>query len=292
MRFTGNRLSLKLGLALLTLLCSQNFVACQTKEQKKVSALQKCQALLDKDEMSSVGDCYSEAILANPESGMEISKTGKTAVFKKCLEFKDKNDYKKAIPCFDSVTALEPENANVYFLLADSYYQYYKLSNDGQYDLLDGAEENLKKGLDINPDDAPAHGLYGQILEAEDDFNKSAEQYKQAVRLDRKTPVFWIKLALMQEKTDNISEAATSYRQVLLIDPKNTLALYNLGLVCEKLNKIDEAISAYEKLLQIRTEYDDTAERLEKLRKLRFGKKSDKAEVPQGVGVSKPQQKF
>ena len=73
-----------------------------------------------------------------------------------------------------------------------------------------------------------------------------------------------------------------------MIDLKNTFALDNLWLVCEKLNKIVEPIIAYENLLQIKTEYDDAGERLDKPKKLRHGKHQKKIEPRQTVGAGKP----
>ena len=272
---------------LLTLIACQSFVARQTKEQKATAAMQKCQQLLDKDDVLAAGDCYGTAIIANPESATEISKTGEEAFYKKCVELHDKRNYKQAIICFDATTALKPEAANVYFLLADSYYQYNKISDNGTTDLLDRAEESVQKALQIRSQSAATHGLYGQILEAKNELRQAAEQYRQAIKLDSKTFDYWIMLAVTQEKLGDDSSAISSYYQVLQIDPNQSIALYNSAKLYEKAGDIDEAIAAYEKLLETRTNYDDAEQRLKLL-------KDDRAIIQRqsksktGLGVSKP----
>lgn len=227
MRFMEkNNIVLKSLLLLLVVIACQSFVACQTKEQKVASALNQCQQLLDKDDVQAAGECYGKAIFANPDNATEISKTGEDAVFKKCIELHDRKNYKQAIICFDATTALKPDNASVYFLLADSYYQYHKASNDGTTDLLDYAEEAIKQGLEIRPDDAPAHGLYGSILDAKDKYQEAVKEYKKAVQLDSKTSVYRVKLGLTQEKLNDSTGAIESYKSALAVNPKDTTALY------------------------------------------------------------------
>lgn len=270
---------LKLTVWLCVFISCQTFAACQTKEQKVAAVLKTCQELLDKDDVAAAGDCYGTAVSANPEAAAQISKIGADAVFKKCVTLHDAKRYEPAIRCLDSMTALRPDSAHIYFLLADSYYRYHQASNDQTSELLDRAEETVKKGLAIAPDDAVAHELYGKILDARREFQKAGEQYQQAIRLDSKTPFYWLKLALAQEKSEDYEAALTSYKQVLLLDPKQSLALYNSGLLYEKLDKTDEAIAAYEKLLSIETSYDDAAQRLENLKRKKSGDKQNKLET-------------
>ncbi len=213
--------------------------------------------------------------------------SGRDAVFKKCIELHDRKSYRQAITCFDATTALKPDNASVYFLLADSYYQYHRAGNDGTQGLLNDAEEAIKKGLEIRSDSAVGHETYGLILDEKEEYKRAVEEYRQAIRLDSKTSDYWIRLALTQEKLNDYWGAATSYKQALLIDSKETLALYNLGLLYEKLNEVDQAIAAYEKLLKIKTGYDDAEQRLERLKKFRDDEKT-KTTMTKSKAAGKP----
>ena len=253
-------------LLLLTIVFCQNFVACQTKEQKATAAMQKCQQLLDKDEVLAAGDCYGTAIIANPESATEISKTGEEAFYKKCVELHDRENYKQAIICFDAVTTFKPDSANVYFLLADSYYQYNKVSDNGTTDLLDRAEEAIKQGLQLHPESAEFHSLYGDILNLKGELREALSEYKQAIKIKPKEILFWIQQAMIQEKLGNDSSAISSYYQVLQLEANQSIALYNSAKLYEKMGDRDKAIAAYEKLLQTQVNYDDAEQRLKLLK--------------------------
>ena len=262
-------------LTLTFLLCGSCLltVACQTKEQKAAAVLKKCQSFLDKDDVAGASTCYAEAVIADPENGGEISKAGKIAVFKKCVDFNERKDYKQAIICFDGFIALEPNKASNYFLLADSYYHYFKegVKANGQRDieLLERAAEAMQAGLKLKPEDATAHSLYGQIMADKGDKQKSLSEHQTAVNLDPKADVLWIFYMFAQERFDENAGAIESCQKALALEPNDPTALNLLGKLYEKVGKRDEAIETFEKLLKIQPDYDDVKGRLEKLLKQR-----------------------
>jgi len=253
-------------------------VACQTKEQQTTAALKRCKDLLDKDQIADIGGCYSEAMKSNPDAAPEISKAGKTAIFKKCVDYREKSDFKNAIICFEGFTELEPNMANNYFQLANSYYRYFqedaKATGKPDLELLDRAEEAIKTGLQIKFDDAPAHSLYGQIAADKNDKQNSLIEHQLAVKLSPKTVLFWIYYIIAQEKFGEDEEAINSCRQVLALKPDDPLATNLLGKLYVKVGKNDEAIEIFEKLLKIQPDYDEEVNRsLEQLKRLRDEKK-------------------
>lgn len=272
MRFTDNRNLIKLlnfCFALLIFGGCVTFTACQTKEQKIDSALQKCQAFLDKDNVDEAGNCYQQTIKNNPNDAARISKAGEDAVFKKCLEFKDRKDFKSAIICLEGVVGLKPNSANVHFLLADSYFQYDKVkgySTSGDFEILERAELTINEGLKIKPEDAAAHGLYGEILEKRGALQKALLEYEQATKLDPKVPVYWVKSGLLQEKLNDSSGALESYKKAVSIDPNDTDALYFLAAFYEKNGKVEEAIETINKQIKIEPTDKETLEKLEMLK--------------------------
>ncbi len=280
-------LIIKILLFSVILFLCQTFAGCQTKEQKVEIALNQCQQLLDKDDVQSAGECYEKTGFANPERMTEISKVAEDSIDKKCFELYDKKNYRQSIVCFYSIIAFKPNNANVYYFLADSYLQYYKTSNNGTGDLLVLAEEAVNDGLKINPDDADLHYLYGEILISKNRIKEALSEYKQAVKIKPNEILYRIKLAITQEKLGSYWEAVTSYNQALLIDPNDTLSLYNSGMLYEKLSRVDEAIFAYEKLLKIKTKYDDAKERLERLKTQRENEKNEPKRYPGQGGSTK-----
>lgn len=276
MRFIDNGNLIKLlnfCFALLIFGGCATFTACQTKEQKIDAALQKCQAFLDKDNIDEAGDCYQQTIKANPDDAARISKAGEDAVFKRCLEFKDRKDYKGAIICLEGVVGLKPNSANVYFLLADSYFQYDKVegySTSGDFEILERAELTIKEGLKIKPEDAAAHGLYGEILSKKGKLKEAVLEYREAVKIEPKVKVFLIDLASAQEKTNDFTGAIESYNKALSLNPKDTLVLYFLGRLYEKSGETDKAIETLDKLFELSPDYDrDTKEMLNSLKEKR-----------------------
>jgi tetratricopeptide (TPR) repeat protein len=245
-------------------------VACQSKEQKAATALQRCEQLLDKGELQNIGDCYKAAMQADPDHAPEISKAGKIAFFKKCIDYKEKGDFKNAIICFEGFTELEPQLANNYFLLANSYYEYFqqdaKASGKRDLELLDRAEETIRTGLNIKPDDATAHSLYGEILKEKGDELKSLLEYQTATKISPKTGIFWIKLARAEEKISLNEKAISSYKQALNIDPNDKLALYFLGLLYERMGKLSDALETQEKNLKLEPSDEEIVQKVKELK--------------------------
>lgn len=246
--------------------CSGNLAACQSKLVDAVSILLPCQELIDKNDLIAAGKCYEGKLAANSEQSDQIEEIFSQSFFKKCVEFKEKENFGQAIVCFEGVSVIKPDSANTWFLLARSYYEYNKTKRADDLELLGRAEEAIKICLKINPTDADAHYTYGRILQQKSNWREAIAKYRQAIELQPKTFFYWIELAFAQEYLGETSSALISYYQALQLNPENESALYNSAKLYEKTGNKDQAIENYEKLLKIRAEYDDARERLEKLK--------------------------
>lgn len=188
--------------------------------------------------------------------------------------------YERAIICFDGFTALEPQMANNYFQLADSYYQFYqedaKTNGKPDLDLLNRAEKAVEAGLNIEQDDAAAHALKGEILKDKGELQESLKSYKKAVEIEPQTAIFWIKLGDAQVSLMQDNEAIESYNHALSIDPNDTLALYFLGLQYERMSRLKEAIETYEKIIKIEPSNEEILQKLKKLKEQRDSNKQPK----------------
>lgn len=273
---------IKICFVFLILTNSAFSAACQSKPKGAASILLPCQELIDKDAIQAASKCYEEAISANPKQANEIEEVFSKSFFEKCLEFKEKKNYQQSIVCLEGLSVLTPDSANVQFQMADSYYEYNKTKTDDDFDLLERAEKAAKTGLKIKSEDAAAQFLLGEILAREGDLQGALKGYQQAVKLERKVDLYWIKMALAQEKVGDLPSAITSYYQVLQFDPNNILALYYSAVLYEKTGNLKKAIENYEKLLEIKGEFDDARERLENL------KKPKNSKTPKGSIVGVP----
>jgi tetratricopeptide (TPR) repeat protein len=251
--------------------------ACQDKQKSVDSIVRECQVFLDGDNLEGASSCYRKALLANPQQAQEISKTASSAIFKKCVEFKNKKNYEKSIICFESVSELMPNSANVQFNLADSYYEYYEQRNYSDSEILNRAEEAVEKGLSIKNDDIAANSLYARILRESGKLKEALEQHKKLVKFDPKSSLFWTGLGLTQQKLNQNNEAVKSFEEALNLNPNNTETLFFLGVSYENISENKKAIDVFEKLLNIDPNYDEVEKRLKTLREKRELEKSKKA---------------
>lgn len=239
--------------------------SCQSKQENTDSILKSCRDFLGKNDTLAAGKCYENAIASNPKRAAEISKTFEDEFFKKCVEYKDKKDFKNAIVCLEGMSVLVPNSGNVHFLLADSYFQYDKtegFSKSGDNEIVGKAEKSVKKGLKIRPEDATAHALYGEILDKKGSLQEALSEHRQAVKLEPKESIFLIKLALVLEKTNDFTTAIENYEKALELKPNDTLALYFLGRLYKKTGNTDKAIETLDKLFQIEPDYDKEAKEM------------------------------
>ena len=252
---------------LLVLVNCQTFIACQEKLESIAETLKQCQQLLDKDDVIAANECYLRARITHPESVAKVIETNKNLLVDKCVEFSDKKIYVKAVICFEGLAILLPDRPSVFIYLADSNHKLYKELTPKRGELLDFAEEAIKKAIKLRPESAIAHADYGRILEQKGDLRGALREHQEAVRLEPKDDLYLMRLGILQDKLGDTNEAIKSYEQVLRLNPEDTLALYFVGKLYEKAERNDDAIESYEKLLKIKSEYDDAKQRLEALKK-------------------------
>ncbi len=243
--------------------------SCQNNSETVSDSLQRCQQFLDKDDLEGASGCYSKAILAHPDEGMEISNAGQKAVFDKCYELKEKKNYSKSIVCFEGLIELSPNSANVRFNLAESYYEFneqkIERSNITDSELLIRAEEAVKSGLEIKPDDLIAHLLFAEILQKNGKFREALEQYEYLTKSDPKSSIFWEGLGFVQFKLNLYKDTIISMQKAISLNHQNTVALYLLGRSFEETGNRKNAKKTYEALFKIDPKYDDVKQRIEAL---------------------------
>lgn len=258
---------MKICLLICLCLFSGLAVSCQVKPKDVAAVLQPCQELVEKEDLLAVGNCYNEQLAANPQFAAEMEATFSKSFFKKCLELKEKENYEKAIVCLEGASVLASHSANIQYQLARSYYEYNKTKRENDFEILDRAENAIKKSIELNPDEASSYYVHGRILAQKAQFREAIAEYEKAIKLEPKTAFFWFELAITQDAIEDTSSALSNYHQALMLDPRNTLALYNSAKLYEKTGNIEQAIANFERLLAIKKPYDDAEERLENLKK-------------------------
>lgn len=247
--------------------------ACQDKQKSVETIIQGCQVFFDKDDLEGISNCIQKAMFANPEQAEEISKLGAEAFFKKCIEIKDKKDYQKSIICFEGLTVLMPNSANVQFNLADSYFRYFKQNGYKDNNLLDEAEYSVKKGLEFREDDIAANLLFASILEIKGKDREALEQYRKLTRYSPQTSLFWSGVGLSQQKLDKDKEAIESFEKALSLEPNDVVTQMFLAISYRKVGNVQKAIEVLEKLLEQEPDNTEAQEELEKLKEKRNSEK-------------------
>jgi tetratricopeptide (TPR) repeat protein len=229
--------------------------------------LQRCHELLNKDDLIAANDCYGKAILKYPLNALEISKHGQDVVFKKCVEFEERENYEQAIVCFEGMTVLSPDKPIVYIHLAENYYQDHKTFKDKTGESLRRAEEAIKKAIELRAESAIVHNTYGRILEEKQDYQGALAEHRKAIKLNPDVTIYLIDLALLQEKLNDFSGALESYQRALTIDPNDTAALWFAGLLYEKTGKFAQALEMFEKHSKLKSPKQETLQKINELKR-------------------------
>ena len=115
-----------------------------------------------------------------------------------------------------------------------------------------GAERELRRAIELNPNYATAHHVYGfGILGPLGRLEESIEQLELAEKLDPLSPIISCNVGDMLAQSGRLSEAESQYRKVLENYPNFSYAHDRLGLVLSKQSRHDEAISEIEKSIDL-----------------------------------------
>lgn len=94
-----------------------------------------------------------------------------------------------------------------HFMLGDSLYR---------VELFDDAEEELRRSLSLEPNNAKAHILLGNIAGKTERFQEAADHFREAISQDPNLFEPFINLAILSLKNDDMDEARQLYQQYLM----------------------------------------------------------------------------
>lgn len=171
------------------------------------------------------------------------------------MGYKELEEYKKAIPCFEKAKAHMVTPKVSLFVASGIAY-----GEDGQYEkaigefrqaiLLDSTSsdafnniglyysrsgnhqksiEMLQKAIDLSPaDDHPYYNM-GNTYAAIGSFDKAIDYYKQAIKLNPQSDIAWVNLGNCYGVLKDYTLAVSAFEEALKINPANGNARYNLG---------------------------------------------------------------
>ncbi|MGB7212382.1 MAG: serine/threonine-protein kinase [Gemmatimonadales bacterium] len=122
------------------------------------------------------------------------------------------------------------------------------------------AGSELAQGVELAPDDAEGHRIYGAWLRIAGRPQEALEHMHSAVRLAPKAPFMHVGLADVLMALGRYDEAIGPLRQALRLLPRYDAALERLEMSCHRAGRHDEALDARRMLLGVRGESDRIAQ--------------------------------
>lgn len=114
------------------------------------------------------------------------------------------------------------------------------------------AGSELAQGVELAPDDAEGHRIYGAWLRIAGRPQEALEHMHAAVRLAPKAPFMHVGLADVLMALGRYDEAIGPLRQALRLLPRYDAALERLEMSCHRAGRHDEALDARRMLLGVR----------------------------------------
>jgi serine/threonine protein kinase/Tfp pilus assembly protein PilF len=108
-----------------------------------------------------------------------------------------------------------------------------------------------QRAIALNPNYPRAHQIYGEILACLGEFNRAAEELRQALELDPLSAVLHVVDAQVSYYSRRYEEAMQKCRKSQEIEPGLYISFWLLGLACEQLGCLEDAIGHFQTALKL-----------------------------------------
>lgn len=120
---------------------------------------------------------------------------------------------------------------------------------------LENAMQSTQKLLQLQPDDAAAHGMLGLILIGQKRMPEAAHSLARAIELDPAKTDAYINLAYVHRYSARLDDAAECYRQAIAINPSLADAHANLGVILLEQQQLRAAESSFRAALRLSSDH-------------------------------------
>jgi serine/threonine-protein kinase len=115
----------------------------------------------------------------------------------------------------------------------------------------EGAESELKRAIELNPNYPTAHHWYSICLRQQGKFDESLSEIKRAQELDPLSPIINLNLGEVYSVMQHDDQAIEQFEKTLELEPNFPSAHLDLGFIYGRQRKFDKAISEMQKVRQI-----------------------------------------
>ena len=202
------------------------------------------------------------------QKAIELNPDNANAYHGMGVAYEYKQDYDKAIECYQKAIELNPKDAVAYYNMGNAYY------NKQDYDK---AIECYQKAIELNPKDAVAYYNMGNAYYNKQDYEKAIEWYEKAIKISPKYADAYNNMGNAYYNTQNYDKAIECYEKTIEIDPKHTYVYYNIGNAYKNGKQdYEKAIECYEKAIEINPDYAKAKSSKEVVLRILKEKKQDK----------------
>lgn len=223
--------------------------ACATAEQN---------GFADPDNYMLLGDLY--LIVRQYKKSLDyLNKALKMAPFEpriyflKGMVFWETKDTAKALSSWQTSIEQDPEYADGYCRLATHYMELRK------YDV---AEQYLRSGLRLRPNDAFLNYDMGVFLTYKKYPDSAAVFYEKALSLDKSLTPARINLGIIRYQKGAYAEALRLLSQTVKDDPKNPMLAYYLGMSYRRNDDEEKALQELNRAVALGGEFGKEAEKV------------------------------
>jgi tetratricopeptide (TPR) repeat protein len=166
-----------------------------------------------------------------------------TQSLQKAKSLADAGDHPQAIELYRAYLVKDPtSNPAVYYYLGKSLLETGDTS---------GANQALKKGLELKPDMKGAHYYLGNAALKDDDAATALKEYDEELKLSADSTPLLTKLAQAAAQTGNYDKAIGALERAVALDPKQSDPLMQLASVYEQKGDKAKADETYQKVAAI-----------------------------------------
>lgn len=164
---------------------------------------------------------------------------------------------KSAVSAFEKAISLDPDFADAYVGLADSYYLLFDYSYDTSPKNVELAKKYLAKALEINPNLAEAHATQGYIQTTyEWNWKKAEESFLKAIELSPNLTNAHHRYGMLLIKFRRFAEAEKQLQIAKSLDPTSPSINTNLGVAIFFAKRFDEAENQFNQALQLDSNFN------------------------------------
>ena len=149
---------------------------------------------------------------------------------------------KKALAMYEKAIKLDPNGVEYYTSAAMSYLKQDNLTKAGEY---------IQKAKLIKANSSLVFNFLGQMHQYQGDVEKAETEFKKAIEADNKNVDSHFHLANIYRESKRYNEATRQFEAVLDLDDKAADAYFGLGRTYYEMGENDKAISEFEKALNL-----------------------------------------